>query len=203
MIFLLSALLTLSAEASNKVGNGGNVVYCKAKGSQKESLRLLDFYEHGISLKEIESDPVALADKKMKKLEGFAAPLASQYRKRLGEIMNEIELKTGARLTTIDDSHHLFQPSDRRCSVKQIAIRRNNLGPQEKKFLIDKSLWSKLSPVDRAGLLSHEVIYEHFSKLGEEDSTKARRINAMIFSDKIGSESFWAAIKDMQLPIYP
>ena len=208
MISILAFILTLlpltPAQANNKVGNGGNVVLCKPKAPAKSSARLLDFYEHDLSPVADTKDPVAIAGKQLDGLEEAAPTLAALYRKRLQEIQGEMELKSGVVLTNIDDSKHLFKPADRKCRVEQIAIRRKNPGSDEKRFLVSKDLWEKLDPANQAGLLLHEVIYEHFSKLGEEDSTKARRLNSTLFSaGKPGKEKFWAMIKEMRVPIYP
>jgi hypothetical protein len=205
--FIFSVLLFVipfsPAEANNKVGNGGNVVICRPKAPAKATARLLDFYEHELVPGAEGEDPVSIAGKKLDGLEEAAPALAALYRKRLREIKGEMELKGGVALTSVDDSKHLFTPADKKCQVKQIAIRRKNPGSDEKLFLVSKDLWELLDPANQAGLLLHEVIYEHFSKLGEEDSTKARRLNHALFAGKPGKEKFWTMIKEMRVPIYP
>lgn len=203
MKLLFTLLLVFSAEAHNKVGNGGNAVVCKTRKPKKITARLLDFYEQDLSPAAEGSDPFAIADKKLESLEAIAPSLGALYRKRVKEMAGEMELKAGVKLSAIDDSNHLFQPAGRGCSVEQLAIRRKDANAGEKRFLINKDLWDKMNPAGQAGLLAHEVIYEHFSKLGESDSIKARKINSLIFSDKLSGEKFWAAIKEMRIPIYP
>jgi hypothetical protein len=200
MILLFSLLLATPAEASNKVGNGGNVVFCQKKG-KAATVRLLDFYEHDISPSGEGTDPVEIARSKLEKLAPVAPAVAALYQRRLKEIMGEMELKAGVTLTPIDDSKHLFKPRERHCKVEQAAIRRASPTADEKLFLVRKDLWDKLAPAHKAGLLLHEIIHEHFSKLGEENSTKARKINSMVFSGKL--ERFWETIKDIRVPIYP
>lgn len=201
LFFLL--LASAPAEANNKVGNGGNVVECKAhkKTKAKASVRLLDFYEHEVTLETNEKDPLVIAGKALDQLQSAAPKLAEQYRLRLKEISDELDIKPGVKLTIVEDSLHLFQPSSPHCKVTQIAIRRHNPTGSEKRFLVSKDLWTKLSPADKAGLLMHEIIYEHFSKLGEWNSVKARKVNALLFSGKIESEKFWGLLKELRLPI--
>ena len=108
-------------------------------------------------------------------------------------------------LVGVPDSKHVFKPEDKNCEVRQIAIRRNEASVVTKRFVIDEKLWKKPSERDKAGLILHEIIYEHLFKLGEEDSVKARSINGYIFSDKAfqdGPETYWKMIKDFKLPIY-
>lgn len=61
-----------------------------------------------------------------------------------------------------------------------------------------------MSIVDRAGLLVHEIIYEHFVRLGEDDSIKARKIVALLAHDKeFVEKNFWPLVQRLRLRIYP
>jgi hypothetical protein len=89
--------------------------------------------------------------------------------------------------------------------VVQIAIRRNEASSLNKRFTVNQELWKKLSETGKAGLVMHEIIYEHFFKLGETDSVKARTFNAYVFSDQIqqdNSKVFWNLIKELKVPVY-
>jgi hypothetical protein len=58
--------------------------------------------------------------------------------------------------------------------------------------------------LNNAGLMSHEIIYEHFSKLGEADSRKAREFNALLFNAEMEAqtkESLKKIIEKYCLPI--
>lgn len=201
-LLLLSFLIGASSFASgNRVGNGGNVVACADKTA------LLDFVESNLPL--ITANPehsykevIAEVLKNLKRL----SPLqAEQYTRRAAFFTDDTEFKAGISLIGVPDSKHVFKPEDKNCEVRQIAIRRNEASVVTKRFVIDEKLWKKLSERDKAGLVLHEIIYEHLFKLGEEDSVKARAINAYIFSDKAfqeGPETYWKMIKDFKLPIY-
>ncbi|MGZ3782284.1 MAG: hypothetical protein ACXVCY_16660 [Pseudobdellovibrionaceae bacterium] len=93
--------------------------------------------------------------------------------------------------------------SDHSCSVKQVAIRKWILSRNEKPFLVQKILWDKMKVEQQAGLPTYEIIYEHFKKLGEENSVKARKLYAFLYTEKINKVKFWELISDLRVPIYP
>jgi hypothetical protein len=133
--------------AANKVGNGGDGVFCK-KLDRTEG-RLLDFYESNFSNESKDTDPDAIAEKQIKKLEEIAPKLSKQYFKRLKELANEIEYKSEVSFTDIKDSKHMFQPLSADCQVLQVVIRKAKVLPNEKRFLIREDLWKQMDPYIR------------------------------------------------------
>ncbi|OFZ29329.1 MAG: hypothetical protein A2622_07895 [Bdellovibrionales bacterium RIFCSPHIGHO2_01_FULL_40_29] len=203
-IFNLLLVFTLSgstALANNKIGNGGNVVLCKIQ--KTSSVELLDFYEVSTKIQTTESDAFKIAEKQLQRLKIVAPKLAAQYLQRLAGMQADIDYRNNISLTTVSDSLHLFKPLDSNCEVVQIAIRKPQTAKDEKHFLIREDLWKNLSPSHQAGLLTHEIIYEHFSKLGEKNSIKARKLNRYIFGENLKSDSFWKFIQELEIPIYP
>lgn len=199
--FLMGLCLFVSSEcfAQNKVGNGGNVVLCADKKSEAV---LLDFYEHEVKPQSSKKEAVEIATDYLKKLDKVAPYLSAQYLKRLNQISSEIKYAEEIEIIDVPDSKHLFKPLSASCKVVQIAVRNNLATSKDKRFLIRKDLWDALAPVQRAGLLVHEILHEHFTKLGEEHSIKARRVNAVIFGED-KPKDFWKLIKELALPIYP
>jgi hypothetical protein len=201
-LVLILSLVSLNAFANgNRVGNGGDIVTCS------KSNEILDFYENSGAVRVFAQENTIdkVLEQIFKNLERVSPRQAKQYRTRAGEFINDTEFKTGVALTDIKDSKHVFEPSEKDCAVKQIAIRRNEPDLNGKRFVIDQNLWNKLSPRGQAGLIMHEVIYEHLYKLGEEDSVRARKLNAYLFSNKVFADSpdtYWKFIKDLNLPIY-
>ncbi len=195
--FLFVLFASLNLLANNKVGNGGDVILC---GGTSE---LLDFYEVSIPTGQKETDPYKVAETQISKMEKVAPTLARQYLKRLKELPQEIDFKSEVQLEDIQDSKHLYLPDPKKCKIQQIAIRKTAVLKGEKRFIIQKDLWNNLSPLHQAGLLTHEVIYEHFSKLSEEDSLKARKLNAYLFQTPTLDKKFWNFIKELEIPIYP
>lgn len=204
MNFLFSVVLLLESQqafATNKVGNGGNVVICKSKA------QILDFYENGVEEPTSNSTSKDKAEKivenQIGKLKTIAPELHAQYRQRLQTIVSEFDFKEDVRLIDTKDSHHSFVPASKDCEVVQTIIRKNTVTEEEKRFLVDKKTWNKISTYQQAGLVLHEIIYEHFSKLGEKDSIKARKLNAFIFKNEPTQKSFWEFIKNLDIAIYP
>lgn len=198
---LLILFLGVSSLASNKVGNGGDIVFCKK--AQEPKGKLLDFYENSLNFESKETSAEVIAEKQLRQLQIAAPQLAEQYLKRLKSISKDIEYKSDVILTDIKDSKHLFRPFSDDCQVLQIAIRKAKIISNEKPFIICEDLWKQLSPLHQAGLLTHEIVYEHLAKLGEEDSVKARKINRFLYQSEIKKEEFWKLIKDLEVSIYP
>lgn len=194
-------LYSLISIAGNEVGNGGDVIICK------DSVKLLDYYE-AADLGFFVSEPKD--NKKYEKIiydlleefQNIDDKLARQYKKRMEEISKEIEFKSSIVLTDIPDSNHEALPTG--CRLEQIAIRRNE-EKNGKLFLISKDLWNKMDNTNKAGLILHEIIYEHFLYLGEKDSRKARFMNALI--SHIGSKknlqtNYKKILQSQKIPIY-
>lgn len=201
LVLLTFLFSTYTFASGNRVGNGGNVVTCADK------TELLDFVESNLPLMTAkpEHSYKEIIAEVLTNLKRLSPLQAEQYTRRAALFADDTEFKTGISLVSVPDSKHVFKPEDKNCEVRQIAIRRNEASVVTKRFVIDEKLWKKLSERDKAGLVLHEIIYEHLFKLGEEDSVKARAINAYIFSDKAfqeGPETYWKMIKDFKLPIY-
>ncbi len=194
---------SVTAWSINKVGNGGKVVSCKTKVGTMSVL--LDFYEQkGMpEFKPIGQDAFSIAREVLIRLEKTDTRLGGQYLKRLEELKEDYLLLENIILTDTQDSNHLFIPDDPKCSVHQAAIRRIEKTQSEKRFLFKKEIWNQLLPVQQAGLLTHEIINEHLFKLGEMDSTRARKLNALLYKNQLSGNSLWTLIRDLKLPIYP
>lgn len=205
---LIAALLlftSLHSHAGNRVGNGGHVFFCPKSGK----IQTLDFYSaYGFEGPKAtnEKDEVKIAEARLEKLKPLAPKLATQYLSRLATIKGEFDMRKGERLVKVEDSLHAVEPGDKDCEVYQLIIRKETLEKDEKRFVVNEDLWKKLSPTQKAGMLTHEIIYEHFYLLGETDSARARRLNVHIFSPKIETQTqgqFWQMIKDYRIPLYP
>lgn len=190
--------LSLSCLADgNRVGNGGNVVICPDRSE------LLDFYESPLSLQKFSgADHAEILRAALARLQKINPRLTKQYQQRSEQVLASLDARKGISLTDVKDSKHLFKPTDQSCRIQQVATRKA-LSPQgEPRFVIDQDSWERLSPTHQAGLIVHEVVYEHLFKLGEGDSIKARQLTALIFSEELSSEKFWKTIKDLKIPIY-
>ena len=203
--FLAGVFVPGSALATNKIGNGGNAVVCGDLKTSEATAKLLDFYEGDfVPPLPAGKSEFEIAKVVFEKLQTAAPALASQYSRRLEELKSEIDYKSGVILTDTKDSDHLFKPEEAGCDVVQTAIRRNGETAGQKRFLFRKDVWEKMKASDRAGLLAHEILYEHFSKLGLSTSTKARQVNLYLFrEEKIEASAFWKLMRNLEIPIYP
>lgn len=209
LLIVFSFLLTQSLYAGgNEVGNGGDAVVCKSK-DKIESVELLDFYEHRVQeghkiIDDTELDPIQLVTKILKHLNTLSPRLSTQYQKGLNSFMEKTSFVDNAKLIDIEDSKHIVLPRNKDCSIQQIAIYNKNK-KASKEFVIDKTLWDHMNATNQAGLILHELIYQHFSRLGEKDSIKARQINAFLFDKdfhKVKPSKFWEKIRELKIPIY-
>lgn len=201
LIVPILLISTIAFAEGNKVGNGGNTVVCETE--KETTVTLLDFYEDTISYSSTETSPYTIAENVFDKLKLIAPKLHKLYVKRLNQISNEIDFKDGVLLNEIKDSNHLFEPADKNCKVHQTAIRKAKIVGKEKQFVFRNDLWVKMSPLNQAGLLTHEIIYEHVSKLAEKNSIKARKLNRYLYQNSFTADEFWKFMKELEIPIYP
>jgi len=204
VLFLATCLFSISGFGQNRVGNGGDGIVCTKEGAQATA-EILDFYESSQARIESTEAYSEIVESRLQVLKKIDSTMGELYQKRWKSMQPEIEWKKEIELIGIEDSKHLYVPSDKNCKLKQVAIRRNQVAANQSRFVIDDSFWQQISPVSRAGLIMHELIYEHFYKLGEKDSVKARTLNAYIFSPDLeskGSTGFWKLISSLKVPIY-
>lgn len=194
-LFTTSAFANQQLMGGNEVGNGGDVVVCS------ESIELLDFYEsrvkNGSEITVTGATETEIIKTVLAHLKTVDQKRAELFEKEAGKFIERTNFMKGARLTDIPDSHHLFLPSQEGCKIEQIAI----LGKTEKKFLVNLDLWEKLNPMQKAGLIMHEVIYEHFAVLGEKNSIKARSYNSYVFGLN-SKANYWNFVRGLRLPFY-
>jgi hypothetical protein len=188
------------AGEGNRVGNGGNALICEI-GSAK-SVHLFDFQENGIdSLKLVQpTSEEALVTAAIKRLNSASARWATALERQWGTFKSRTEMKSGVELETILDSLHTDVPKG--CKTKQMAIRREKPLPGQKDFVIDQDLFKQLSTVDKAGLYVHELLYEHFHKLGANDSRAVREINRDLFAKDFDEKALKTTVEKLKVPSY-
>lgn len=220
MMMILVLMSSMSFAGTNRVGNGGDVFVCHdilAKSPFKKSkkvksvtrtalpiqtVELLDFMESEVPMSKFQGDYNAILSQVLENLTKVAPQLASQYSKRLESIREEIYFQDHS-LKDIQDSSEWIERKN--CQLIQAAIRKNDVSFGEKRFVIQKTLWEKMDDRNKAGLMMHEIVYEHFFKLGEVNSVKARKVNALLFSSeitKMTTTQFYKNLQKMDLPIY-
>ncbi len=198
LFLMMFALISHTALAGTELGNGGNVIYC-TDGLNDHYVKLLDYYEgeiwNGLTLSfPKEGDFLQKADQILDRLQNFDPQLASAYKKRIREIYADFNLIPNINLGHVQDSYELAIPAN--CETRQIVVRLHDINPGQKRFQVSQDLWNQLDANNQAGVLLHEVIYEHFSQnlkideisvpagFHESNSTSSRKLNAMIASEE-------------------
>lgn len=144
---------------------GGNVVWCT--GPQGDSIEVLDLFESrelGL-LPDTGLSSVSYLDKLkfvFDRWAKFDPVLAEHFRSRAAEFEKSVAFIDRSYLKVIRDSGE-FIAARGACHLQQIAMSRlETLGPGEMKYVVDKSLWSRLSDEDRAGLVLHEILWAQY-----------------------------------------
>lgn len=168
----------------------------------------LDFYEADISTILLQSSNVgetthSAVQGAIGKLKVIAPELYKQYFQRSQNILNDFDYKVNVKLIPVPDSLHRFEPKSKNCNVIQAVVRKSQVAQGEKRFLVDQELWDMMATKQKAGLIMHEIINEHFSLLGESDSVKARKFNSFLFAQNFSKKEFWDFLKTLDIAIYP
>lgn len=170
-------LLSGTAMAGFRVGNGGNVIVCQ------ESTFSLDLYE-GASLKNLHYQKQDLFWKdiliqKIQKLSAIQTPSQDTFLKWLAEFDQDVNF-VHAQLGTTHDSDHILIPEN--CEVVQAVNQQFYPLPGEKRYLISDILWNQLANWDKAALVLHELAYRY---LQQDTSIQARAFTALMFSREV------------------
>jgi hypothetical protein len=180
---ILATFIPTQAFPGQEVGNGGNAVICGSNPPE-----LLDIVEaKQINLTAFTSvlpakDAVTLVTIEINRL----MKLDPVFSKRITEVFRSyaknFKFLPSSDLTAVSDSLHVALPKG--CTLKQAAIRKHDAAPDEARFLIDQDLWNQLELRSQAGLIFHELIYNDMIANGATDSRQARKLNALIQSDR-------------------
>lgn len=197
--FSLYAVTPLSTNG-NGVGNGGDVVRCK------NDLQILDFEESRIlsryKVKTFEEknyiDIINIVLLGLKRLD---PKLSDQYQKTANTLSSRLKYIENAEFRDVPDSFEVALPES--CRIEQAAIQQKEAG--KTMIHISKKIWDALDPKNKAGLILHEIIYEHFIVLGDTNSIKARRFTSFLFSEDIKSwskEKYQEILRENGIKLY-
>ena len=178
LIYLATFLFSQISLAGGTLGNGGNVLICP------EQITLLDFYESE-SLRNISITQGSTKNSLQENMEIILNQFSKQDPKRAEKYLlewkrffSETLFVTNTNIGTIDDSDHVFIPTN--CYVQQTAIKLLQRFPQDPKYVIDQDTWDQMDSVQKAGLIMHELIY---GEMNHSTSQKARYMNSLLWSD--------------------
>jgi hypothetical protein len=180
-IALGSCFAVSLAIAGDFKGNGGGAIQCPG-----QALEILDFYEaRELNLGQVqlgtgrgESD---LAQVYLSRLKVHSPVLAQKFQQMYQQFETEAVFLESVPIENIDD---LGVQIPANCQWRQIVNQNPILLPPGKKYLIDRNAWAELVPLQKVGLIFHELFYLQSKS---ETSKGLRLINGLISVDSLNS----------------
>lgn len=191
--------------AGTETGNGGDVLVCPNR------IELLDFYEaeirHEKLIKDSGVNEWVIAEKILQRLHKNNPTRSRVYLEGLKNFQAEIEFTEKQELPDIPDQGDI--PIPRGCELKQIVIQAPPKIPddysnwktvQPNRYKIDLNLWLKLSPNQKAGLITHELLLrEAIHTLKHTHSKHVRSVNVFWWKEDFQEEKNSDYDKTMKL----
>lgn len=193
LFYIFASLLLCGSEVLAQTGfdrgNGGDVVQCSNPNGET-SLQLLDLYELKIRSNfslwnKLDGDHYAeVLEKVLLRIKLRYPHLEISFQELLNDFNNEVSFVSDDDLQEINDEGHVSIAPN--CILKQIAVQFRSTDLSQRRYYIKKDLWAKLSPIDQAALILHELTYRrlilHTSDT-EPTSNEFRGYIAYIFSE--------------------
>ena len=183
-ILLALTLFCQTLSAGTEVANGGDAIVCGTSGSRARSAELFDFYE-ARSLRKIGTDLGAKSlsvDKKVQllisRIQQISPLRATLYRTQAAGFFKETLFLKASELVAVPDSNAIALPVG--CKLEQLAVQREPMFPQDKRYTINQDLWNELDNDSKAGLILHEIMYREARGFGHTTSTYIRYFNTYI-----------------------
>lgn len=162
-------------------GGGGNGVVCRDSSDSITSVRMLDLYEGEILYSLQFSDSFSTVENALKEVSQKMHAPHLEYM-FLSTLNNFKMLPTGVRLKPINDSGHIFIPSN--CKIEQVANYYNS-----KMIYVVSDFYNKMSLTDKVGLIVHETLYYMDRLNNVTNSRYSRRVTAHALSDNFEFEA--------------
>jgi hypothetical protein len=191
-------------------GGGGNAVVCYNDDNMITSIELYDYYESLIKDKS-KNKMIYLKgstlEEKIKsafsRMEKRYPDLGRELKNRALAVYSRIDqymlTSDEAILTPVYDMNVSFYPNknnkDQKCPIVRFAVNDPSAIDGQNEFFFVKDLFYNelTSPNTRAGIIMHEVLYEHARKNGAKNSEFVRWFNYLISTKKfetMGADDF-------------
>lgn len=208
----------VQADGGGRVGNGGGGHVCRS-GSEITRAELWDFYEArniqgnwkvdlDVSIQDPDPLKQAIAIARAVVSDRWAEidPVMAGYVDKLLNNFEDESALTGYPLQRLHDVHTVVAPEPG-CFREQIAIQRIPQYPGDKRYLIQKSIFEhrNFDPIQRAGLVLHEVIYRLTRLGGAKTSQTARYLTSLFFANQqrdifTDIETYFRLSRSLNLP---
>lgn len=187
--FSQTGAMSRALGGTSTTGGGGNSIVCSSTNG-KETSELLDFVEartlkRNNILKVNKSVPYkTILERVIARVNEISPGFAADLQQELEIFEQDVMFIDNSQFMTVADSNHISVPDN--CIVMQTAIQRERKFPSDKKFFVNQEVWQTLPELDKAGLVSHEIIYSLIRKGSNPVSTSegARYVNSWIFSEE-------------------
>ncbi len=176
VIFLFLLLFSRIILAGDQKGSGADAVVCGDK------VWLLDFYEQQIYLNDeplnSTQNELEILGRVLKKAEHVWTDRIDMYRKQIVYFHQESRMVDHTELGDVTDTGNIDIRIPKECKLEQLILQKHIVFGTDKRFLINKNLWNKLSATHKAGAILHEIFYR---ELKLETSKPLRKLNAFVF----------------------
>lgn len=184
--FVLFLLFTPLVYGGDRVGNGGDVVYCESYPA--DLFFVFEEYEGNVHARigssELDySQKVEILISRLRKY----FPVRSAYYSYLFKYFKQNVVFLDRRLPEISDERS-FPDRSNSCEIVQAAYFNWSVG--QPKYFIQKIIWNKLDNDQKAILVFHELIYTEAAGLGHQDSYFVRQLNRMVYTGLFDAASF-------------
>lgn len=201
LIFALFLTKMSLAKVGSETGNGGDAVICTQ--AYRITAEMLDTFEgrvlhklnpeFGYSSNAVGNGIVLTHNQLIQRdvhmmlraLDKISPLVAKKYHEYTESFFDEANFVTGVELVDIPDSNSLIIPKD--CRVAQTIIQVSDALLGQKRYIINKDIWSTLNEINQRIAVLHEVIYRVAIENGQTDSRWTRYLNALFFSDNIAT----------------
>lgn len=185
---LVIALISASAMAGDKIGNGGGLWACRTPEGIVRA-ELVDLFEareeFKLDLKNFGKESVdEIVRERLAYVRGALPDLYEEWVSHFEYVLNHRQL-VNARLRPIEDSLYRIEPVAATCPEGSWEYTQFANFTEYGQILIRRDLWENpaVSERDKAALLFHESLYRWTRiRLVDHDSVRARRIVGYLFS---------------------
>lgn len=174
-------------------GGGGNALLCK--DGARFSITLLDVYEAkelGLKIESKHTDFKEIIKDSLDNLKSVSPTRAAIYKAHIDKLLlsdtrlSNTQWVENKVMPVIDDVKLATFPHN--CLLVQAAVQRPLVQltvPYAKTYIINSDVFRLLSPIDKAALVLHEVLYRESIYAGHENSVFARHLVGIIMSGEI------------------
>jgi hypothetical protein len=193
----LSLLVSTSSQAGPRVGNGGGVWICQEKNNDYRWIQLVDLFEGSAEYSltpflTSKSNPQDIFKDRIAFIKAGVPVLADILTLDSDQLLSLVHfVPKSSQLSPINDEQIRVRPAPESCIDGILYYGQLANFTYDGRLLVSQAIWDtqQFSPMSRAGLLLHELIYKTLrDRFRDTNSSRARALVALLFSNLSGSE---------------